>query len=85
MIVCVCHRVSDHAIVSEARAGCSSFEELQDTLRVATACGACTDCALDTFERGRDGAHAACCSGRAAGARTSVPVHVHRHQHASVA
>ena len=51
MIVCVCHRVSDRAIASEVRAGCTSFDELQDTLRVATACGACTDCALDTFER----------------------------------
>ncbi|MFT3954513.1 MAG: (2Fe-2S)-binding protein [Piscinibacter sp.] len=76
MIVCVCHRVSDHAIVREARAGCSSFEELQDTLRVATACGACTDCALDTFERGRDDAHTAvCCAGRAGSGRASVHVH----------
>jgi bacterioferritin-associated ferredoxin len=59
MIVCLCHRVSDHAIVSEVRAGCASFDELQESLRVATACGACTECALDTFERGRG--HAPAC------------------------
>ena len=49
MIVCICHRVSDHTIVREVRAGCASFDELQDTLRVATACGACADCARDVF------------------------------------
>ncbi|WP_341892472.1 (2Fe-2S)-binding protein [Variovorax sp. YR752] len=76
MIVCLCHRVSDHAIVSEVRAGCASFDELQDTLRVATACGACADCALDTFERGRDSAHAsACYAGRAGHDRAIVRMH----------
>ena len=39
MIVCVCHRVSDRDIEREVRHGCGSFEELQDELRVATACG----------------------------------------------
>lgn len=79
MIVCVCHRVSDHAIDREVRAGCSSFEELQDTLRVGTACGACTDCARDTFERSRDDAPASvCCSGRSGLGRTSIPI-VPRH------
>lgn len=76
MIVCVCHRISDHAIVSEARAGCSSFDELQDKLRVATACGACTECALDTFERGRRHAGATgCCGGQVAGQRSVVHLH----------
>lgn len=76
MIVCLCHRVSDHAIVREARAGCASFDELQDTLRVATACGACADCALDTFERGRDDAlSSACCGGRASHDRAVVRMH----------
>jgi bacterioferritin-associated ferredoxin len=50
MIVCVCHRISDRQIEREVRSGCSSFDELQAELRVATACGACTDCALETFE-----------------------------------
>ena len=54
MIVCVCHRVSDRDIARAARAGCASFDELQDALRVGTACGACQDCARDTFQ-----AHAA--------------------------
>ena len=50
MIVCVCHRVSDRDIEREVRHGCDSFEELQDELRVATACGRCAECARDTFD-----------------------------------
>jgi bacterioferritin-associated ferredoxin len=53
VIVCVCHRVSDRDIEREARHGCASFEELQDELRVATACGRCHDCARDTFDAAR--------------------------------
>ena len=49
MIVCICHRVSDRDIARAVRAGCDSFEALQDDLRVATACGACHDCASATF------------------------------------
>jgi len=51
MIVCICHRVSDRDIAHAAREGCESFDELQDHLRVATACGACHDCARETFEQ----------------------------------
>lgn len=50
MIVCLCHRVSDRDIASAVRAGCDSFEALQDELSVATACGACHDCACETFQ-----------------------------------
>ena len=53
MIVCVCHRVSDRDIEREVRQGCGSFEELQDELRVGTACGRCHDCAKDTFDVAR--------------------------------
>jgi bacterioferritin-associated ferredoxin len=53
MIVCVCHRVSDRDIAHAVRAGCESFDELQDELRVASGCGACSDCARDTFEAHR--------------------------------
>ena len=49
MIVCVCHRVSDRQIACAVREGCASFEELQSELRVATRCGACRDCARETF------------------------------------
>lgn len=49
MIVCICHRVSDRDIAREVRDGCTSFEALQDELRVGTRCGACTDCARKTF------------------------------------
>ena len=51
MIVCVCHRVSDRAIAAAVHDGCSSFEQLQAELRVATRCGACRGCARETFER----------------------------------
>jgi bacterioferritin-associated ferredoxin len=71
MIVCVCHRVSDRDIAHAVRAGCGSYDELQDTLRVATACGACGDCARDTFDR----QHAqAPCSMAASWARIEVAV-----------
>lgn len=49
MIVCVCHRVSDRDIRAAAAAGCPDFDALQDELRVATACGACHDCAQACF------------------------------------
>jgi bacterioferritin-associated ferredoxin len=55
MIVCVCHRISDRDIAHAARQGCASFDELQDQLRVATACGACGDCARETFDAQRSG------------------------------
>ncbi|MDE2298444.1 MAG: (2Fe-2S)-binding protein [Burkholderiales bacterium] len=51
MIVCICHRVSDHAIKREAHAGCASFESLQGRLKVGTACGACRTCAREVFEQ----------------------------------
>ncbi len=53
MIVCVCHRVSDRDIEREVRHGCGSFDELQDELRVGTACGRCLECAHDTFDVAR--------------------------------
>lgn len=55
MIICVCHRISDRDIAGAVREGCASFEALQEETRVATACGACHDCAHDTFHE-----HAAC-------------------------
>jgi bacterioferritin-associated ferredoxin len=71
MIVCVCHRVSERDIAHAVRAGCGSFDELQDELRVATACGACGDCARDTFDRQRDQAP---CSMSASWVRIEVRV-----------
>ncbi len=53
MIVCVCHRVSDRDIAVAASSGCASFEELQDELRVGTACGACRECACAIFDESR--------------------------------
>lgn len=63
MIVCICHRVSDRDIVHVVRHGCSSFDALQDELRVATGCGACDDCARQIFEVQR--AQAPCAVGSA--------------------
>jgi bacterioferritin-associated ferredoxin len=61
MIVCVCHRVSDRDIARVARSGCSSFDDLQAELRVATGCGACLECAQTTFSQHCTGAaHQAC-------------------------
>ena len=73
MIVCVCRRVSDRDIEREARDGCPSFDALQDELQVATACGACTDCARKTFDAHR----------RAHPAGTCAPVLTARTGHAS--
>ena len=56
MIVCVCRRVSERDIQHAVRDGVGSFDELQDELGVATACGNCTDCARDTWARACDGA-----------------------------
>jgi bacterioferritin-associated ferredoxin len=69
MIVCVCRRVSDRDIEGEVRAGCTSFDELQETLLVGTACGACTDCARKTFDSHCSARHGAGRSSMAA-ART---------------
>jgi bacterioferritin-associated ferredoxin len=44
MIVCVCHRVSDHTIAKAARSG-HSFDDIQLELGVATQCGQCESCA----------------------------------------
>ena len=53
MIFCICHRVSDcvsdRDIARAASEGCTSFEALQDSLRVATGCGRCHDCARETL------------------------------------
>ena len=73
MIVCVCHRVSDRDIQREVRHGCASFEELQDELRVATACGRCGDCARDTFDAAR-ACHPQAADHRAANAARVIPI-----------
>lgn len=49
MIVCLCHRVSDRDIAREVGSGCVSFDALQDSTRVGTGCGACLECAHDTW------------------------------------
>ena len=57
MIICLCHKVSDRDIARETASGCRDFDSLQQETGVATACGACLDCAQDTFS--------ACCQARA--------------------
>lgn len=70
MIVCVCHRVTESQIATCASSGCLDFDELQDELRVATACGACMDCAIDTFQSARSARD--CTRGVRGAAATSV-------------
>jgi bacterioferritin-associated ferredoxin len=50
VIVCLCHRVTERDIGHAVSGGCGDFEQLQDELRVGTACGACLECARGTFE-----------------------------------
>ncbi|MDL5032932.1 (2Fe-2S)-binding protein [Pelomonas sp. APW6] len=50
MIVCLCHRVSDRDIRRAVAEGTSNFDVLQDDTRVASACGACQDCAREVFD-----------------------------------
>ena len=52
MIVCLCHQVSERQIHQAVAGGCTSFERLQEELRVATACGACHDCAQECHLEG---------------------------------
>ena len=53
MIVCVCNNVSDRDIAREVAAGCPTFGQLQMRTGVAAGCGACHDCARDTFTEHR--------------------------------
>lgn len=62
MIVCLCHRISDRDIQVAVKSGTASFDDLQDDLRVATACGCCRDSALEVF------GSACACSGASSGA-----------------
>lgn len=55
MIVCLCHRVTEHDIAHEARYGCGSFAELQERTRVATGCGACLEFAQEAYAAHADG------------------------------
>ena len=50
MILCLFHRVSDRDIRRHVEQGISNFDVLQDETRVASACGACHDCARECFE-----------------------------------
>ena len=59
MIVCVCNNVSDRDIAREAATGCPSFGQLQMRTGVAAGCGACHDCARQTFAEHR-------CAGKSA-------------------
>ena len=45
MYVCVCNRVTDSQIRNACSQGANSMECLQSSLKVATCCGRCEDCA----------------------------------------
>ncbi|MCC7150501.1 MAG: (2Fe-2S)-binding protein [Rubrivivax sp.] len=65
MIVCLCHRVSDRDIQVAVNSGTLTFDDLQDELRVASACGCCQDSAREVFDR-------VCCGGGTARAGVSA-------------
>ncbi len=58
MIVCVCHRVSDKAIVQLAMEG-KGFDDIQFELGVASNCGRCEDCAREVIDKCHSQAHSA--------------------------
>jgi bacterioferritin-associated ferredoxin len=60
MIVCLCHRISDHDIRQQVSGGTRCFELLQDETRVASSCGSCHDCAREVFDQA---CAATCCGG----------------------
>jgi bacterioferritin-associated ferredoxin len=74
MIVCVCRRVSDRDIHRAAREGTVTFDELQTDLGVATACGACLDCAQETWAQACAGT---ACPTTVATASKRRPIAVH--------
>ena len=53
MIVCICRRISDHAIRRAATEGAVSLECLQIDLGVAMQCGRCADCAVRVLHDAR--------------------------------
>lgn len=62
MIVCLCHRVSDHDIHRAVADGVRCFEVLQDEIRVASSCGCCHDCAREVFDAAVAMPACACCT-----------------------
>ncbi len=50
MYVCICNSVTDRDIHKAAEAGASTFEHLQDELKVATCCGRCASCARQVLD-----------------------------------
>ncbi len=45
MYVCVCNQITDSQIRNACNEGVTTFESLQNRLKVATCCGRCSDCA----------------------------------------
>ena len=51
MIICVCRRVSDRDIARAVHEGCTSLDDLQVELGVATGCGKCRDSVCTLLEQ----------------------------------
>ena len=45
MYICICNKITDNDIRQALDTGACSLECLQDSLKVATCCGRCKDCA----------------------------------------
>lgn len=51
MYVCICNSVTDRDILTAVDNGATSLEDLSDTLKVATCCGRCADCARNLLNK----------------------------------
>ncbi|MEO5702953.1 MAG: (2Fe-2S)-binding protein [Gammaproteobacteria bacterium] len=51
MYVCLCYGITETEIQEAVQKGACSMSELSQQLGVSSACGKCTDCALDVLNQ----------------------------------
>lgn len=54
MYVCICKQVTDRAIQDSVRNGCSSLQDVQGQLGVASRCGCCAELAEEIIQNTLD-------------------------------
>ncbi len=54
MYICLCHAVTDHAIVDAVERGVSTYSELRFCTGCGTQCGSCAKTARQVFEEALD-------------------------------
>lgn len=55
MYVCICNKVTDKQIQQAAKKGVCSVDSLCKTLKVASCCGKCRDCAKQVLDEALTG------------------------------